>query len=52
MRYHFTPVKMASFKIICKQVLLKKVWREGNTPILLVGMKIGQVTMENTMQVL
>ena len=27
------------------------VWRKGNSPILFVGMKIGIVTMENSLEV-
>ena len=29
--------------------MLERVWRKENSPILLVGMKIGAVTMENSM---
>jgi len=29
--------------------MLERVWRKENSPILLVGMKIGTVTMENSM---
>ena len=31
--------------------MLEKVWRKGNLPTLLVGMKTGTATMENSMQV-
>ena len=36
-RYHFTPARIAIIKKIHKQIL-ERVWREGNLPILLVGM--------------
>ena len=29
--------------------MLERVWRQENSPMLLVGMKIGAVTMENSM---
>ena len=32
--------------------MLERVWRKGNPPILLVGMQIGTITMENSMVVL
>ena len=31
--------------------MLGRVWRKGNPPPLLVGMKIGAATMENSMEV-
>ena len=31
--------------------MLDRVWRKGNPPILLVGMKIGTVTTENSIEV-
>ena len=31
--------------------MLETVWRKGNPPTLLVGMKIGAATMENSMEV-
>ena len=31
--------------------MLEKVWRKRNPPTLLVGMKIGTATMENSMEV-
>ena len=31
--------------------MLKKVWRKGNPPTLLVGMYIGAATMENSMEI-
>ena len=37
MRYHLTVGRMAIAKIY-KQDMLEKVWREGNTCALLVGM--------------
>ena len=32
--------------------MLERLWRKGNPPTLLVGMKIGTITMENNMEVL
>ena len=34
---------------LCKQQKLERVWRQGNSPTLLVGMDIGVVTTENGM---
>ena len=31
--------------------MLERVWRKGNSPTLLVGMQIGSVTMENSIEV-
>ena len=31
--------------------MLERLWTKGNLPTLLVGMKIGAVTMENSMEV-
>jgi len=31
--------------------MLKSTWRKGNAPSLLVGMKAGTATMENSMEV-
>ena len=30
--------------------MLERMWRKGNSPTLLVGMKIGTITMENSME--
>ena len=38
MRYHLIPVRMAIIKKIYNQKILKRVWRKGNSPTLLVGM--------------
>ena len=51
MRYHFIPVRMAIIKKICRQQMLEKAWREGNPPTLLVGMQIGTVTMEKSVEI-
>jgi len=45
-RYHFTPVRMAIIKKPTNN-MLERVWRKGNPPTLLVGMKIGTATVEN-----
>ena len=50
-RYHLTPVRMAIIKKIYKQQKLERMWREGNSPGLLVGMYFGTPTMENSMEV-
>ena len=31
--------------------MLKRVWRKGDPPTLLMGMQVGAATMENTMEV-
>ena len=36
MRLHLIPVRMAIIKKIYKQYMLKRMWREGNPPTLLV----------------
>ena len=38
MSYHLTPARMAMIKKIYKQLMLERVWREGNPLALLVGM--------------
>ena len=38
-------------KKIYKQFMLDGVWRKGNPPTLLLGMKIGASTVENSMEV-
>ena len=38
MRYHITPVRMATIKKIYKQQILQRLWRKGNPLALLVGM--------------
>ena len=50
-RYHLTLVRIAITK---KSTSNKcgKVWRDGNPSVLLVGMQIGSVTMENSMRFL
>ena len=50
-RYHLMPVRMAIIKKIYKQQKLERMWREGNSPGLLVGMYFGTPTMENSMEV-
>jgi len=37
---------------IHKQQMLERVWGEGNSPTLLVGILIGTATMENSMEAL
>ena len=53
MRYYLTLVRMAIIYIkkIHKQQMLGRVWREWNSPALLVGMEIGIATMQNSMEV-
>ena len=31
--------------------MLERVWRKGNPPVLLVGMKTGTATMENSLEI-
>ena len=49
-RYHPTPVRMAIIKKNKYQVLAR-MWGRGNSCALLMGMKIGAVTVENSMGV-
>jgi len=34
-----------------KQLMLERVWREGNLPTQLVGIHVGTTVMENSMQI-
>ena len=49
MRYYLTPVRMG---IINKSTnnMLARVWRKGNPFALLVGMQIGEATVEGNME--
>ena len=49
MRYHLTPARMATINKSTKQVLAK-MWRKWNPCELLVGMQIGAVPVENSME--
>ena len=52
MRYHVTPVRMAIInKATNNKQMLEGVWRKGNPPALLVGIKAGTTTMEISMEV-
>ena len=54
MSYHLTLFRMTIIKKkkkIYKQFMLDGVWRKGNPPTLLLGMKIGASTVENSMEV-
>ena len=51
MSYHLTPVRMAIIKKLYKQLMLERMWRKGNPPALLVGMRVIIATMENYMEV-
>ena len=42
---------MAIIKKIHKQQVLERVWRKGNPPALLVGMKIDTATVEDSMDI-
>ena len=44
-RYHLTPVRMA---VINKSTVFVRMWRKGNPHALLVGMQIGEATVENS----
>ena len=52
MGYHFTPVRMTIIKMSTDK---NKCWRgcrgKRNTPTLLVGMKIGTASMENSIEI-
>ena len=37
MRYHLTSIRMAIIKISTNNKMLERMWRKGNSPILLVG---------------
>ena len=49
MRYHFTPIRMASIKKSTN--IAERVWRKGNALALLVGMYIDTATMEDGMEI-
>ena len=46
MRYHLTPVRVAN----TNKQMLERIQRKGNPSALLVGMQIGEVTVENSME--
>ena len=50
MSYHFIPVRMAIIKKT-RNNMLAKMWRKGTSQTLFVGMQLGAVTMENSMEV-
>ena len=50
-RYHFTPVRWPSSKSL-QTINAGDSMRKGNSPTLLVGMKIGAAIMENSIKVL
>jgi len=51
MRYHLMPVRMAIiYKSTNKQVL-ERVWRKRYPLTLMVGMKVGVATKQNSMEV-
>ena len=49
-RYHLTLIRMGIIKKFYKQEMMKRLWRKGNSLILLVGMQIDTATMENSME--
>ena len=51
MRYHLALIRMAIIKKFTKKLMLKTVWRKGNTLTLLVGMQTGTVTTENSVDI-
>ena len=51
MRYHLTPVRMAIIKKTSNKQVLERLWRKQNPCSLLVGMKTGITTMENSVEV-
>ena len=50
-RYHFMLVRMAVIKKQRERGKCGSMWRKGNPCALLVGMKIGAATMENSVKV-
>ena len=48
--YHLTPVRMTIIKKNTQKKMLEKMWRKGNPPALLVGIKIDAASMENNME--
>ena len=44
-KYHLTPERMS---IINKSTVFVRMWRKGNPHALLVGMQIGEATVENS----
>ena len=51
MRYHFTPVRMATINKSSKQQVLTEMWRKGNPSVLLGGMQTGAATVESSMEI-
>ena len=49
-RYHLTPVRMAIINKSTKKQVLARMWRKGNPFTQLVGMQIGAVTVEKSME--
>lgn len=50
MRYHLTPVRMATTDVR-KQQMLERMQRKGNLPTLSVGMQAGAALLENSTEV-
>ena len=44
-------LELLASKKIHKEYMLERMWSEGNSPTLLVGMQIGTATVENSMEV-
>ena len=51
MRYHFTPVRMATIQKSTSNKMLERVWTNGNPLTLLVGMQTNIATMENSVEI-
>ena len=50
MRYKLSPVTMTIIKKTRKQQVLVRMWKKGKLCVLLLGMKIGAATTENSME--
>ena len=51
MRYHLTPIRMAIINKTGNNMCLERMWREGNSHTLLVGVQTGAAPMENSMEI-
>ena len=51
MRYHLTPVRMATINKSRNRQVLRRMWTNGNTFALLVGMQTGAATVESSMKI-
>ena len=51
MKYHLTPVRMANINKLTNNKYCLRIWRKGNSFVLLVGMQTTTATVENSMEI-